>query len=198
VQRRPALLTRSVMPAPTGWLSYDSVADTYERVAVPWFTALARDLVAAVRAQPGERLLDIGTGTGLAAIAALTTEATVTAVGVDPSRGMLAKVDSARIARVSAMAPGLPFPPASFDAAIANLCVSHLSATRPPAAVTTPARSASMPRSSTKTRSSPERNSRVPSRCGTGSATSPPPRSATDEPAPPSSWPGHRGSRRTG
>jgi SAM-dependent methyltransferase len=114
------------MSAPTGWLSYDSVADTYERVAVPWFTALAKDLAAAVQPQPGERLLDVGTGTGLAASAVLDTEPTVTAVGVDPSPGMLAKVDGTRITRVAAMAPGLPFPSASFDAAIANLCVSHL------------------------------------------------------------------------
>ena len=114
------------MSAPTGWLSYDSVADIYQRVAVPWFTALARDLAAAVRPHAGERLLDVGTGTGLAATAVLAIEPAVTVVGVDPSPGMLAKVDRTRIGPVAAMAPGLPFPPASFDAAIANLCVSHL------------------------------------------------------------------------
>ena len=48
-------------------------------------------------------------------------------VGVDPSTGMLAQVPShPRMAIVSAMAPGLPFPGRVFDAVTANLVVSHL------------------------------------------------------------------------
>jgi hypothetical protein len=52
---------------PTGWRSYDEVAQTYENVAVPWFTPLARDLVAEVGLYAGARVLDVGTGTGLVA-----------------------------------------------------------------------------------------------------------------------------------
>ena len=37
------------------WMSYDSVADTYQRVAVPWFTPMAHDLVSAVAPMPGEQ-----------------------------------------------------------------------------------------------------------------------------------------------
>jgi SAM-dependent methyltransferase len=109
-----------------GWLSYDSVADTYERVAVPWFTALANDLITTVDLRRGERVLDVGTGTALAARAALNAQPTVAVVGVDPSVGMLTKHPTKSFVPVAAMAPGLPFPSASFDAAIANLSVSHL------------------------------------------------------------------------
>jgi SAM-dependent methyltransferase len=113
--------------APAGWLSYDSVADIYERVAVPWFTALVQDLVAAAGPQPTDRVLDVGTGTGLAARATRREHPAITVVGVDPSPAMLSTVPAdARVGRVVAMAPGLPFPPACFDVVLANLCVSHL------------------------------------------------------------------------
>jgi ubiquinone/menaquinone biosynthesis C-methylase UbiE len=113
---------------PAGWLSYDTVAETYRRVAVPWFTALANDLVTAVAPNPGDSVLDVGTGTGLAARAALDIVGmTGAVVGADPSRGMLAQAFShPRMAIVSAMAPGLPFTDGVFDAVTANLVVSHL------------------------------------------------------------------------
>jgi hypothetical protein len=47
------------------WMSYDSVAQLYQRVAVPLFSPIATDLIAAVRLTSGETLLDLGTGTGL-------------------------------------------------------------------------------------------------------------------------------------
>ena len=112
-------------PSPGSWVSYDSVADIYERVAVPRFRALAEHLVAAVAPQPGERVLDVGTGTGLAASAAMKMCPRLHVVGVDPSTAMLARVPSS-VRRVAGMAPGLPFAPRSFDAAFANLALSHL------------------------------------------------------------------------
>jgi len=109
------------------WLSYDSVADTYEQVAVPWFTALARDLVAAVDPQPNEIVLDVGTGTGLVAATVRRLEPTAVAVGIDPSAGMLAVARSRnRVTPVAAMAPGLPLRDGVFDAVAANLVLSHL------------------------------------------------------------------------
>jgi SAM-dependent methyltransferase len=110
-----------------GWVSYDSVADTYERVAVPWFTDLAEDLIVAVAPAPGEQILDVGTGTGLALQVAHRVSPSSTIVGVDPSLGMLSKLRLGSVAkRVSAMAPGLPFAPRSFDVVLANLSLSHV------------------------------------------------------------------------
>jgi SAM-dependent methyltransferase len=108
-------------------MSYDSVADTYQRVAVPWFAALADDLIAAAKLRPGEHVLDVGTGTGLAGQAARRNEPSVWMVGVDPSSRMLLLVPrGALAAAVAAVAPGLPFATSSFDAVVANLSVSHI------------------------------------------------------------------------
>jgi ubiquinone/menaquinone biosynthesis C-methylase UbiE len=76
------------VPRPAGWLSYDTVGETYQRVAVPWFTKLASDLVSAVAPSAGDSVLDVGTGTGLTAGAALALVGpTGLVVGVDPSTG---------------------------------------------------------------------------------------------------------------
>jgi SAM-dependent methyltransferase len=91
------------------WRSYDGVADVYERAAVPQFTSLARDLVAAVTLPARSLVLDIGTGTGLVAkLLAESIEPPRLVVGVDPSVGMLARAIHERIARVAARVPGLP------------------------------------------------------------------------------------------
>jgi ubiquinone/menaquinone biosynthesis C-methylase UbiE len=113
---------------PTGWASYDSVVDLYERAAVPVFEALAADLVAALRLGRGERVLDLGTGTGLtASFAKKAVGTTGFVVGVDPSVEMLRAARARRAITVAAaMAPGLPFPDSVFDAVSANLVLSHL------------------------------------------------------------------------
>jgi ubiquinone/menaquinone biosynthesis C-methylase UbiE len=112
---------------PIGWRSYDGVAEVYERLAVPWFTPIVHDLLAAVSPQPGARLLDVGCGTGLATgSAASIVGAGGVAVGVDPSVGMLAVARARRHVDVCAgMAPGLPFADGSFDTVVANLAISH-------------------------------------------------------------------------
>ena len=46
------------------WRSYDDVAETYGRVHAPRFAEAARDLVKALGIVEGERVLDVGTGTG--------------------------------------------------------------------------------------------------------------------------------------
>lgn len=113
---------------PTGWLSYDSVASIYDEVAVPWFTGMARDLVAAVSPTPGASVLDVGAGTGLCArIARGAAGPGGLVVGVDPSTGMLRIAGRvAALKTVSAMVSGLPFRPSTFDAATANLVLSHV------------------------------------------------------------------------
>ncbi|HEV8274773.1 MAG TPA: hypothetical protein VGQ26_03610 [Streptosporangiaceae bacterium] len=70
-------------------------------------------------------------------------------------------------------------PPAS-PVRAARRWLSWSSATRPPEDGTTSARSASTPKSSAQNRSSAAPSSRARSRCGHGSATRPPPPSATD------------------
>jgi SAM-dependent methyltransferase len=110
-----------------GWRSYDSVVDAYDAAAVPRFIAPARDLVAAVRPRAGARVLDLGTGTGLAgqiAREAVGSEGFV--VGVDPSVPMLERARTRGVIVVAAVFPGLPFGDGVFDAALANLVLSHL------------------------------------------------------------------------
>jgi ubiquinone/menaquinone biosynthesis C-methylase UbiE len=109
-------------PARADWRSYDEVAEAYDRVRAPVHDEPARDLVSVVRLPAGGRLLDVGTGTGLAA---RSVEAGM-AVGVDLSPGM-ARVARARgLERVAvAAAIDLPFRDQTFDAVVSAF-VLHL------------------------------------------------------------------------
>ena len=111
----------------SNWMSYDSVADIYQRCVVPWFTPIAADLVAAVHPDPGETVLDLGTGTGLAAGFAHAAVAPAgLVVAVDPSPGMLRLITPrARLIAIVGGAPGLPFNRAVFDVVVANFVISH-------------------------------------------------------------------------
>ncbi len=112
----------------SAWASYDSVADAYESIAAPRFAAMARDVVDAVDPVAGEVVLDVGTGTGLAAaLAAGAVGTSGCVVGADPSPAMLSRIRRRSFSAVVAMVPGLPFRPGVFDAAVANLVISHLS-----------------------------------------------------------------------
>lgn len=115
------------IPSSTGWRSYDSVAEAYERAAVPRFLQLARDLVAVAAPSSAGPFLDVGTGTGLVARilrASFGPECLV--VGLDPSFGMLrrARVHGSQLA--AGMLPRLPFRDSTFDIVTANLVLSHL------------------------------------------------------------------------
>jgi SAM-dependent methyltransferase len=112
---------------PGGWQSYDSVADAYDEAAGPRFLPLARDLVAAVAPSDGARVLDVGTGTGVAAqVARDAVGPAGFVVGVDPSIAMLGRAADRGLVIVAGMLPGLPCASGAFDAVLANLMLSHL------------------------------------------------------------------------
>jgi SAM-dependent methyltransferase len=107
------------------WRSYDEVAETYERVHAPRLLEIARDLVALAEVSEGQRVLDVGTGTGVAAQAASEHGARV--VGIDPSTGMLTVGHRERpsLALAAANAIDLPFRDGMFDALTGNFVLSH-------------------------------------------------------------------------
>jgi len=109
--------------------SYDSVAIAYDRLAVPpVFAPPARQLVRAIRLKPGNRLLDVGSGTGAAALAALETVGPQgLVVALDPSLEMLRVAQKKGLPRlVVGKIPGLPFTNDVFNGVTANFVLSHV------------------------------------------------------------------------
>ena len=109
------------------WRTYDGVAEKYERIHAPRMAEIARDLVAFAGVTEGGRVLDVGTGTGVAAEAAAGVVGPGGVVAVDVSVPMLAQAAKVRpgLHLVAAEAIDLPFRDAVFDAVTANLVVSH-------------------------------------------------------------------------
>jgi ubiquinone/menaquinone biosynthesis C-methylase UbiE len=109
----------------TDWRSYDHVADLYDRVRTEFHALPAADLLREMAPPAGGRILDVGTGTGAAALAATEaagTEAMV--VGIDPSLEMLGRARDRGVARVVAgEALDLPFRTGAFDAVVATFVI---------------------------------------------------------------------------
>ena len=103
------------------WRSYDLTAATYERVHAPRFAEPARDLAALAGVTAGARVLDVGTGTGVAA--AIAAELGARALGVDRSTGMLEAARRAHpeIPFLAAEAIDLPFADGTFDVVIGDV-----------------------------------------------------------------------------
>jgi ubiquinone/menaquinone biosynthesis C-methylase UbiE len=107
------------------WRSYDDVAATYERVHAPRFAEPARDLLALAGVGAGQRVLDVGTGTGVAARVAA--ELGADAVGVDASIEMLrvGRAAHADLRLAAAEAIDLPFANGQFDAVVGTFVLAH-------------------------------------------------------------------------
>ena len=107
------------------WRTYDDVAETYERVHASRFAEVASDLVEMVGFADGADVLDVGTGTGVAAQVAA--DAGGRAVGVDESIGMLrvACRERPKVPVAAAQVIDLPFGPGRFDAAIGSFVLAH-------------------------------------------------------------------------
>ena len=119
-------------------MSVSRIRSTFDRRA-PWYDAIVRLLsfggdreyrrraVAALRLRPGQRVLDVGCGTGLNF--RLLSEAVGPSglvVGKDLSHAMLREAPAAHAGRIQARASQRVFKPASFDAALSTYLISTL------------------------------------------------------------------------
>ena len=118
-------------PPPVQDESPTNPAETYERYMVPPLFAPAADaLLQAARPEPGHRVLDVGTGTGIVARRAAAQVAPGgSVVGLDPSLPMLVVArgagerEGAAIDWREGRAEALPFPDESFDLALSQFAL---------------------------------------------------------------------------
>jgi ubiquinone/menaquinone biosynthesis C-methylase UbiE len=105
--------------------AYDLAAAGWDDGPGPLYADLARALLARPGVPvAGRRVLDVGAGTGAAAVAALAAGA-VSVVAADIAPGMLRRCP-APVRPVAASATALPFADQSFDLAVAAFCLGHL------------------------------------------------------------------------
>ena len=115
--------------------SYDTVNASFDKYARRFSAPLARRMVALAALSPGHAVLDLGTGTGLAAMAAAAAVGDGgSVVGLDLSDGMLAIARAGagdfgltgRLRFVKGDAERPDFPDGSFDAVLALFSLLHL------------------------------------------------------------------------
>jgi ubiquinone/menaquinone biosynthesis C-methylase UbiE len=126
-------LSGSASPAPAreieDWRAYDGVAATYARSLEPVTEPPAAELVALLEIRPGARVLDVGTGTGVAARHAANASGPAgMVVGIDPSVPMLAQAlaNGGPVRYVASTSIDLPFRDAAFDDVCASFVLSHV------------------------------------------------------------------------
>ena len=115
-------------------LRFHALTPWYDRV-VAWTVrdeALKAQVAAAVRPQSGERILDLGCGTGTLLLAIAAQAPGLTLTGLDADTRILAQArDKAAAAGVpidfvDGWSHALPFPAAHFDVAVSSLFLHHL------------------------------------------------------------------------
>jgi SAM-dependent methyltransferase len=118
------------------WLrakDWDEHVEDLERMAdSPGFLALRDDILERARLRPSDRLLDIGAGTGLLAMAAAPHVAHVSALDVSPAmcRHLARKFDRCGVGNAEVLvnaATDLPLTDGTIDVVVSNYCFHHLS-----------------------------------------------------------------------
>lgn len=104
--------------------TFNTVAEGYDRPALQFFPASAAHLTRYLAPKPGERILDVATGTGNVALSIATSEPEARITGIDFSENMLEqamhKARQARLDNINFKAvemPELAFDDHGFDAA---------------------------------------------------------------------------------
>jgi len=101
--------------------------------------AAQRELVAEAELAPGQRVLDLGCGTGALTLVAARAQNGIELVGLDPDPKALARARRKAAAAGFAIAfeqgfgDALPFPDASFDRALSSFMLHHLESAEKPA-----------------------------------------------------------------
>jgi SAM-dependent methyltransferase len=114
--------------------AWDGRAEAYRRSFGVLCAAAVPPLLDAAQVADGARVLDIGTGPGTAAAAAVARGAKVTAVDAEPSMVELAARSVPEADVRLASLPELPFANGAFDVAVGNFVLNHVG--RPLAALT--------------------------------------------------------------
>ena len=106
--------------------SYDATATDFDYLTDRYSTGIASRMLAVAKVEQSDRLLDLGTGTGL--LARLAAERGANVVGIDHSEGMLDRARlKAKLATFQVMdAEALQFEDGSFDVAATLYVLRHL------------------------------------------------------------------------